>query len=56
MYKANDIKKYGYPLIFKVCLMLLCFYKRPSLVPLFSKCQKSKEDSYFYEQRLKPLH
>lgn len=37
----------------KVCIRPLCFYKRPTLVPVFAKWKKSKDDFCFYQKKWK---
>lgn len=39
-----------YPRFPKVPIMSLCFYKRPTLVPIFANQKKSKEDFRFYKK------
>ena len=45
----------GIPHFMKVCVMPLCFYQRPTLVPVFTnqKKKKSKDDFCFYKKRQK---
>ena len=50
VYKSRYI---GLSCFFKVCLMPLFFYKRPTLVPAFANWVQSKEDVCFYEKRRK---
>ena len=37
----------------KVCFILLHFYKRPTLIPVFANWKKSEEDFHFYEKSQK---
>lgn len=41
---------YRIPCFLKVHFMPSCFYKRPTLVPDFTNCGKSKEDFCFYKK------
>lgn len=41
------------PAFLKFAVILLSFYERPTLVPVFSNGKKSKEDFHFYKKRLK---
>lgn len=40
----------GVPHCLKVHTVPLCFYKRPTLVPVFTEEEKSEEDFGFYEK------
>lgn len=42
---------HGQPRLFQSSLLPLCFYKTPTLLPIFASRRKSEEDFRFYEER-----
>lgn len=40
----------SHPLVFKSCFTPFCFYKRPTLEPVFENVNKFKEDFRFYKK------
>ena len=49
----KSITSTGIPHLLKVCFMPLCFYKSPTLVPVFAKQKKFQEDFWLYEEKKK---
>lgn len=43
----------GFPYYQKVWVTALCFYERPTLVPVFANTKKSEEDFCFYREKVK---
>ena len=41
------------PFFSKVLFRTLCFYKRPTLVPIFTDQKEFKEDFHFYKKKKK---
>lgn len=51
-YLQPQIYEVQVPLLFEI-VKLLCFYKRPSLVPVLANREKPSEDFSYYEKRWK---
>lgn len=51
MVKMTNFMLYRYPPFSKVSFTPLCFYERPTSVPVFIHWKKSQEDFQFYEKR-----
>jgi len=48
-HQLKKLQKIQFSRYLKVCFMLLGFYWRPTLVPVFTNWKKSEEDFCFYE-------